>query len=102
MTESGNDTFVEKVKGTIEEGTGRLKDAAGGLTGDLGMQAAGKVDQLSGMARREFAELYEEGEGKVEKAVLFVQDRPLLSVAVAAVVGLLAGLILLPRRTSKG
>jgi uncharacterized protein YjbJ (UPF0337 family) len=101
MTES-NDAFAEKAKGVLEEGTGRVKDAAGGLTGDLGMQAEGKADQLAGMARQEFAELYEEGEGKLEQAVLFVQDRPLVSVAIATIVGLLLGLFIVPRRRAKG
>ncbi|ACI52736.1 putative general stress response protein [Gluconacetobacter diazotrophicus PA1 5] len=102
MTESTSDTFVEKAKGVVEEGTGRVKDAAGGLTGDVGMQAEGKADQLAGMARQEFAELYEEGEGKLEQAVLFVQDRPLVSIGIAAAVGLLMGLIFAPRRKAKG
>ncbi|MBB2200235.1 CsbD family protein [Gluconacetobacter tumulisoli] len=101
MTELKSDAFVEKAKGAVEEGSGRLKDAAGGLTGDLGLQAEGKVDQLAGMARQEFTELYEEGESKLEQAVLFVQDRPLMSVGIAAFVGMLLGLILLPRRKAK-
>ena len=39
-----------KLEGVADEAKGRVKDAAGGLTGDLGLQAEGKIDQLSGMA----------------------------------------------------
>ncbi len=31
-------------EGAITEGVGKLKDAAGGLTGDTGLQGEGKVD----------------------------------------------------------
>lgn len=36
------------LKGTGNELKGRLKDAAGGLTGDSSLQAEGKLDKLKG------------------------------------------------------
>ena len=98
MSEDKAKTIETKAEGIMDEGVGRLKDAAGGLTGNVGMQAEGKVDQLAGMARQEFADLYEEGEGKVERAVTFVRERPLFSLGIAAVLGTIMGLIFLPRR----
>ncbi|ARW16614.1 CsbD-like protein [Komagataeibacter europaeus] len=98
MSEDKAKTIETKAEGVMDEGVGRLKDAAGGLTGNMGMQAEGKMDQLSGMARQEFADLYEEGEGKVERAVTFVRERPLFSLGIAAVLGTIMGLIFLPRR----
>ena len=98
MSEDKAKTIETKAEGIMDEGVGRLKDAAGGLTGNMGMQAEGKVDQLSGMARQEFADLYEEGEGKVERAVTFVRERPLFSLGIAAVLGTIVGLIFMPRR----
>ncbi|MBE7729621.1 CsbD family protein [Komagataeibacter sp. FXV3] len=98
MSEDKAKTIETKAEGVMDEGVGRLKDAAGGLTGNMGMQAEGKVDQLSGMARQEFADLYEEGEGKVERAMTFVRERPLFSLGIAAVIGTIMGLIFLPRR----
>ncbi|AHI26127.1 CsbD family protein [Komagataeibacter swingsii] len=98
MSEDKAKAIETKAEGIMDQGIGRLKDAAGGLTGNVGMQAEGKVDQLSGMARQEFADLYEEGEGKVERAVTFVRERPLFSLGIAAVLGTVIGLIFLPRR----
>ncbi|MBB3881501.1 CsbD family protein [Acetobacter oeni] len=88
----------EKVEGIVDQAKGHVKDAAGGLAGDAGLQADGKVDQLAGMAREEFADLYEEGEGLIEKSVTFVRDKPLLSLGVAWFVGTLFGWIVMPRR----
>lgn len=101
MTDSSNEAFAEKAEGAVQEGVGKLKDAAGGLTGDLGLQAEGKADEIAGVARQEFADLYEDGESRIEQAVLFIQDRPLVSVGIAACIGLLLGLLVLPRRKAK-
>ncbi len=90
-------TVANKVEGVAEDAKGRIKDAAGGVTGDLGLQAEGKFDQFSGMAQQEFADLYEEGEGVVEKAVTFVRDKPLLSLGIVSVFGLLIGWLVFPR-----
>lgn len=37
-----------EVTGGFQDMTGKVKDAAGGLTGDTGLQAEGKFDQASG------------------------------------------------------
>jgi len=38
--------------GTGKDVLGKVKDGAGGLTGDVGLQAEGKVDQLEGNAQK--------------------------------------------------
>jgi uncharacterized protein YjbJ (UPF0337 family) len=48
MTERGMEHSTE---GKVDKVKGRLKDAAGGLTGDGRLQAEGKVDQLKGNAK---------------------------------------------------
>ncbi|GBQ97613.1 hypothetical protein AA23498_2939 [Acetobacter nitrogenifigens DSM 23921 = NBRC 105050] len=101
MADDKINTKVEKLHGKIDNAKGHVKDAVGGLTGDIGLQAEGKVDQLAGLAREEFADLYDGGESAVEKAVTFVRDKPLLSIGVAWVSGLLLGWILLPRGKKK-
>ncbi|GAB6966552.1 hypothetical protein JCM25156A_05890 [Komagataeibacter kakiaceti JCM 25156] len=98
MSDDNLKTIETKATGAVDQGVGRLKDAAGGLTGDVGLQAEGKVDQLAGMARQEFADLYEEGEGRIERAVTFVRERPLFSLGIAAGLGTILGLIFIPRR----
>ncbi|MBW4022496.1 MAG: CsbD family protein [Proteobacteria bacterium] len=42
----------DHISGTINEATGRVKDAVGGLTGDSKTQAEGKVDELKGQAQQ--------------------------------------------------
>lgn len=42
----------DHVNGAIDEAVGRVKDAAGGLTGDAKLQAEGKIDQLKGEAQQ--------------------------------------------------
>ena len=37
--------------GTIDKAKGRVKEAAGVLTGDKALKAKGKVDQLAGKAK---------------------------------------------------
>ncbi|MGH7678553.1 MAG: CsbD family protein [Gemmatimonadaceae bacterium] len=48
--------FEDQVKGTVEEGEGRLKNAVGGLTGDTSKQLKGKAQELKGKVRRKIGE----------------------------------------------
>ncbi|NHN88658.1 CsbD family protein [Acetobacter conturbans] len=98
MSDDKIDPTAEKLKGAVDQAKGHVKDAVGGLTGDVGMQADGKIDQLAGIAREEFADLYEESESLVEKGVSFVRDKPLLALGIASVVGTFIGWLLMPRR----
>jgi uncharacterized protein YjbJ (UPF0337 family) len=41
----------QKIEGTVNDIKGKVKDAAGGLTGDMSLQASGKIDQLTGKAQ---------------------------------------------------
>jgi uncharacterized protein YjbJ (UPF0337 family) len=52
----GQEGIKHTVEGTVSGGVGHLKDAAGGLTGDAGLQAEGKTDQLKGKAERMLGE----------------------------------------------
>ena len=45
LREKGEDNQLE---GTIDDVKGRLKDAAGGLTGDSKLQGEGKIDRAKG------------------------------------------------------
>ncbi|MBR0559167.1 CsbD family protein [Neokomagataea anthophila] len=92
------DTTATKAEGLLDEAKGKVKDAVGGLTGDAKTQAEGKFDQVSGLAQQEFADLYDEGETKLEAATAFVQDRPLVSVVIAAFVGILIGALAFGRK----
>jgi uncharacterized protein YjbJ (UPF0337 family) len=86
------------VKGAATEGVGKLKDAAGGLTGDTSTQAEGKFDQLSGKAQREFGDAVDEAQDQLESVVSTIRDYPLAAIGIAAGAGFLLGMLLTPSR----
>jgi uncharacterized protein YjbJ (UPF0337 family) len=45
------------MKGIGNDLKGKVKDAAGGLTGDTSLQAEGKWDQLKGKAQKKIGEM---------------------------------------------
>jgi uncharacterized protein YjbJ (UPF0337 family) len=85
-------------EGAVTEGVGKLKDAAGGLTGDTGTQAEGKFDQLSGKAQRQFGDTIDEAQDQLETVVTTIRDHPLAAVGIAAGAGFLLALLLTPSR----
>jgi|GEM_PF-2526266 uncharacterized protein YjbJ (UPF0337 family) len=54
------DGIANAVKGAATDIKGKIKDAAGGLTGRPGLQVEGKIDQAVGITQKEFgkAELH--------------------------------------------
>ncbi|HET6762949.1 MAG TPA: CsbD family protein [Longimicrobiaceae bacterium] len=48
------DGTENSLEGKFDNMKGKLKDAAGGLTGDTGMQAEGKMDQAKGKVQDAF------------------------------------------------
>lgn len=87
-----------KLEGGVTEGVGKLKDAAGGLTGDAGLQAEGKFDQVGGMAQREFGDTLDDAQDQLEGLVSTIRDYPLVAVGAASAVGFLLGALLIPNR----
>jgi uncharacterized protein YjbJ (UPF0337 family) len=56
MNERDRDDLVRrgnenKTEGKVDDIKGRVKDAAGGLTGDSSLQAEGKIDRVKGKAK---------------------------------------------------
>ena len=58
----GQDGAENSLKGKLSGAKGKVKDAAGGLTGDSDMQAEGKVDQAKGKVQDAFGK----GERKLD------------------------------------
>lgn len=87
----------KKAEGLLDEAKGRIKDAVGGATNDLGMQASGKVDQMAGKVQSEFADLYDSHDCKLEAAKSFMRERPVVSLVIASIVGILIGRLVLKR-----
>jgi uncharacterized protein YjbJ (UPF0337 family) len=46
-----------EIKGATEDATGKVKDAVGGLTGDPGLQAEGKTDQVTEKVQGKFGDV---------------------------------------------
>ena len=87
-----------EIEGTLTEGVGKLKDAAGGLTGDTSTQAEGKVDQLKGKAQAQYGDLLDQAKDQVEDVTALMRDQPLAALGIAAGVGFLLGWLLTPSR----
>ena len=87
-----------QIGGAVTEGVGKLKDAAGGLTGDTSTQADGKLDQLQGKVQGEYGDLLEKARDQFEDATALMRDQPLAALGIAAGVGFLLGWLLTPSR----
>ncbi len=85
-------------EGAVTEGVGKLKDAAGGLTGDASLQGEGKFDQLSGKAQRQFGDTLEDAQDQLEGVTSLIRESPFAALGIAAGAGFLLGLLLIPSR----
>ena len=52
-----NNSFSDKVKGTVNKVKGETKDQIGNATNDASLQAEGKFDKLKGEAQKKVGEL---------------------------------------------
>ncbi len=87
-----------EVQGTVTEGVGKLKDAAGGLTGDSGLQAEGKFDQVQGTVQKEYGDFLEQAREQLDEAAVLVREQPFAAIGIAAGIGFLLGFLLIPSR----
>jgi len=99
----------QQIEGLAREGVGRVKDSAGGLIGDARLQAKGKVDEAVGAVQRTFGDVQDQagrlfGEAQArgvearDEVDAFVRRSPWVAVAIAAGIGIAAGLALKPSR----
>jgi uncharacterized protein YjbJ (UPF0337 family) len=73
-----------RIEGAAQNMAGRVQDAAGGLIGDTGMQAAGKVRAASGQMQNAAG-------GALDSVREFASEQPLTAILVAAGIGFLLG-----------
>lgn len=76
-----------QLDGTLNEAAGKVQDAVGGLTGDLDLQAEGKVRQLAGKTQAKYGD-------SVEQVAEATRNNPLGALLIAAGVGFLLGKLL--------
>ncbi|PXA94779.1 hypothetical protein DMC25_00840 [Caulobacter sp. D4A] len=99
----------DQFTGAAREGVGRVQDAVGGLTGDSATQMKGKLNQAAGDVQQTYGKLSEGVRDTLEGALetvrgevherldtieTYVKDRPLPALAIAAVAGIVLGLLL--------
>ncbi|WP_153142342.1 CsbD family protein [Paraburkholderia agricolaris] len=73
-----------QIEGTVKDAAGKVQDAVGGLTGDLDLQAEGKVRQLAGKAQAKYGD-------SVEQVAETARNNPLGALLIAIGVGFLLG-----------
>jgi uncharacterized protein YjbJ (UPF0337 family) len=76
-----------QLDGTFNDAAGKVQDAVGGLTGDAGLQAEGKLRQLAGKAQARYGD-------SVDQVAQATRNNPLGALLIAAGVGFLLGRLL--------
>lgn len=77
----------QQVNGGLEQGKGRIKEAAGALMGDIRTKASGAAQQLRGRAEGVYGDA-------IERASNLAAERPVAAVVGALGIGVLIGLLL--------
>ena len=63
-----SDQSRDRIEGSVDEAKGRVKSAAGELTGDRDLQAEGEADQLGGKVKKGIADAKDKVDDLVRKA----------------------------------
>lgn len=99
----------DQVMGVAKQGVGRVQSAVGGLTGDAELQAKGKVKEAAGSVQQAFGQAKDSVKDAFEDTLegvrgqvhdqldaieTYVVAKPLPAVAIAAAIGIVAGLLL--------
>lgn len=81
----------DRIKGSITDLGGKMKDVYGDIAGDARTQAQGKADQVSGHVQNAYGSAKDtarEAAGTMEKQLgSFVKERPMVAVLAAAGLG---------------
>ncbi len=83
-----------EIEGVLKEGVGHVQDAVGGATGDLDLQAQGKLNEAAGGAQKTAGRAAGQAREVVEDVGALIAQRPYAAVGVAALVGLVIGLLI--------
>jgi uncharacterized protein YjbJ (UPF0337 family) len=76
-----------KIEGVFRNAAGHVQDAAGGLTGDAGLQARGKVNQAAGEIQQVYGD-------SVDRVRDYTVEQPGKALAAALGVGVILGFAL--------
>lgn len=106
----------DRIEGGVKQGVGHVQDAVGGLTGDDGVQAKGKVNEAAGSVQNAYGQVKDKAQdmaGQVKEQIQgvtgqareraqdllgevedFVHAQPLQALAGGIAAGLVLGLLL--------
>jgi uncharacterized protein YjbJ (UPF0337 family) len=96
----------EQIEGALTNGVGHLQDGVGGLLGDIGLQAKGKLNQAAGNVQNAYGQIKDlaldaAGQARVraEDAYgdigVYVREQPVKALVVGLGLGLLLGALII-------
>jgi uncharacterized protein YjbJ (UPF0337 family) len=77
----------QQINGGLNQGVGRLKEAAGALLGDIKTQAGGRAQQLRGQAETIYGDA-------MDRLTTVTTERPAVALGAALGIGVVIGLLL--------
>lgn len=77
----------QQVNGGINQGVGRVKEAAGALLGDLKTEAQGRAQQMRGQAESLYGDT-------MERITSVTSERPAVALGTALGIGVVIGILL--------
>lgn len=77
----------QQVNGGINQGVGRVKEAAGALLGDLKIEAQGRAQQVRGQAESLYGDA-------VERITTVASEKPAVALGAALGLGVIIGILL--------
>jgi uncharacterized protein YjbJ (UPF0337 family) len=101
---------LDSTEGAAKQGVGKIKETVGGVIGDSGMQAKGKLDEalgtvqetygrVSGTARDVLSQAADRARSTRGELETLLDEQPMLVAAVALGVGVVIGMLLLGGRS---
>ena len=77
----------QQVNGGVNQGVGRVKEAAGALLGDLKIEAQGRAQQIRGQAESLYGDT-------MERITTVTTERPAIALGTAVGIGVIIGILL--------
>ena len=82
------------LEGGLRQGVGRAERAIGNASGDVGMSLHGKVQELTGKVQTAYGQAKDTAAETIGGVDAFITERPYVTAAIAAGVGLVLGFAL--------
>ena len=82
-----DEQLQQKVNGGVDQGVGRVREAAGALIGDLKIEAQGRAQQLRGQAESLYGDT-------MERLNTVTHERPAVALGTALGIGVIIGILL--------